>query len=64
MGTSPKTGFSSARCVKHNKVCFTIIGREEPLAEALMRINYRFKDLVEFYLMENQYSFVGKINLG
>ena len=39
-----------------NIVCFTIIGREEPLAEVQMRIYDSFKDLVELHLMENQYS--------
>jgi len=42
--------------LKDNIVCFTIIGREEPLAELQMRIKDRFNDLVELHLIENQYS--------
>ncbi|HEY8911251.1 MAG TPA: Cof-type HAD-IIB family hydrolase [Desulfosporosinus sp.] len=39
-----------------NIVCFTIIGREEHLAEVQLKIYDRFKDLVELHLMENPYS--------
>jgi len=39
-----------------NIVCFTIIGREAPLAEVQMRMYDSFKNLVELHLMENQYS--------
>ena len=42
--------------LKDNIVCFTIIGREAPLAEVQMRMYDSFKNLVELHLMENQYS--------
>ena len=42
--------------LKDNIVCFTIIGREEPLADLLMQIRDGFKDQLEFHLIENQYS--------
>lgn len=42
--------------LKDNIVCFTIIGREEPLKEVQLRINESFNDLIELHLMENQYS--------
>jgi len=42
--------------LKDNIVCFTIIGREEPLTELQMQIKDIFKDQVELHLMENQYS--------
>jgi len=42
--------------LKDNIVCFTIIGREEPLAELQIKIKDSFKDQVELYLIENQYS--------
>ncbi|HBP65264.1 MAG TPA: HAD family hydrolase [Desulfosporosinus sp.] len=42
--------------LKDHIVCFTIIGREEPLAEVQRLIKDNYNDLVELHLIENQYS--------
>lgn len=42
--------------LKDHIVCFTIIGREEPLRELQQNIEESIQGLVELHLIENQYS--------